>query len=545
MSTQQSEQRGETSQQQRADSSRERGKQIMVEPEDIDVMNFKPEDFGKPLDLKVYRKWISKNIPYPNPMGICFILLDKKGGVIQASGQLPDMRQLDTKLQLDACYRIQGYGCKRTDNWQRTLDNKITLLFGRFTQAAPIQDEGFPEHYFNFTPYNEVCRRADTREPILTDYVGILRNIGTIREFGDATNNIISRRNIDMQNLNGNTVMLTLWNDLATDFPIARVEEMEQPVVIAASSCWAKRHAGIIQLSSTPTTSIYLNPPVPTAEHIQEVYKELLGSAPPMQLLPSEGTSSQPRVRPQTMTLVAIMGSAMQNTMQHFLTDAIIIKIDDSKGCYCFRATLADVTGSIVVACYSPAAHSLVPNITKLLSYVPDRDPYTLPPIIKDLENTKRRFQIHLGKGSRRGYPKFILDNAAEISPPASPETYIEAEAETLSTPTSNMASEQQPTEITPGSASPPRSTSTPTEIVLRITAAETESPIHVLQALTPASPTESADTSAQVVPTTAIPEPETTVGNEEQNRPPLRRELFVESDEDGNDESSKKARHD
>ena len=38
--------------------------------------------------------------------------------------------------------------------------------------------------------------------------------------------------------------MLTLWNEVATDFPTAKVEQMEQPVVIAVSSCWAKRHAG-------------------------------------------------------------------------------------------------------------------------------------------------------------------------------------------------------------------------------------------------------------------------------------------------------------
>ena len=55
-----------------------KGKQIVVEEEDIDVMNLSPSDFGKPLDLKVYRKWISKNIPDPTPTGICFMLLDKK-----------------------------------------------------------------------------------------------------------------------------------------------------------------------------------------------------------------------------------------------------------------------------------------------------------------------------------------------------------------------------------------------------------------------------------------------------------------------------------
>ncbi|PWA97527.1 nucleic acid-binding, OB-fold protein [Artemisia annua] len=531
-----------TSRQPFDERARDKGKQIMVEQEDIDIMNLKPEDFGKPLDLKVYRKWISKNIPDPSPTGISFILLDKKGGAIQASGQLPDMRQLDTRLQLDMCYRIQGYGCKRTDNWQRTLENKITLLFGRFTQAAPIQDEGFPSHYFNFAAYNEVCRRADTREPILTDYVGIIRNIGTIREFGDASTNIISRRNIDVQNLNGNTVMLTLWNELAADFPVARVEQMEHPVVIAASSCWAKRHAGVIQLSSTPATSIYLNPEVPTAEHIQEVYKELMGSAPPMQLQTTEGTSVQDRGRRQTMTLAAIMGAAIQNTMQqHFVTDAVIVKIDESKGwyfnrcrscgnpveeymphrhchepgtvpqpnySYCFRATLADVTGSIVVACYSPAAHSLVPNITEVLT-----------------------FQLHLGKGSRRGYPNFILDHASEISPTASPERFVDPEVESSSTPIRNIVIEQEAIEITPGSVSPPASTGTPGHTILRITAAETQT--HAEPTETSPTP-ESPATAGTTMTTEAETSAETTETDGAENRPAVRRNLFPQSEEEG-----------
>lgn len=183
-----------------SERAKDKGKQIMVEPEHVELMDLKPEDLNKPLDVKVYRKWMSKNIPDPTPTGISFILLDRKvrstiflksfatvvvkmiqtldfrmltiilmqGGAIQANGQLADTRQLDTRLQLDSCYRIQGFGAKKTDNWQRTLENKMTLLFGRFTQAAPIQGDGFPKHYFNFAPYNEVCHRADTREPILT-----------------------------------------------------------------------------------------------------------------------------------------------------------------------------------------------------------------------------------------------------------------------------------------------------------------------------------------------------------------------------------------
>ncbi|PWA35704.1 nucleic acid-binding, OB-fold protein [Artemisia annua] len=537
-STQASEAHEQTGDQQSDARARAKGKQVVVEQEEIDIMNLKPSDLGKPLDLKVYRKWISKNIPDPSPTGICFMLLDKKGGAIQAMGQLPDMRQLDTRLQLDGCYRIQGYGCKRTDNWQRTLDNRVTLLFGRYTQAAPIQDEGFPKHYFSFAAYNEVCHRADTREPILTDYIGMIRNIGTIREFGDTTTNIISRRNIEIQNLNGNVVMLTLWNELATGFPITRLDEMDQPVITSASSCWAKRHAGVIQLSTTPATAIYLNPEIPEADHIEEAYKELVGSTPSMQPRQIQALDVEDQGQLQIMTLARIMESASHNiTQQHFTTDAVVVKIDESRGCYCFRATLADVTGSIVVACYSPAAHSLVPNITELLSYVPDKDPYMLPPIIKDLENTKRRFRIHVGKGSRRGYPNFILDHATDVPTPLFGETPSTPEEATSSTTASHHITEEEPTEITPGTSSPPSIAATPIQTILRITGPPDDTQVQATEI--------SEDVRRGPISTSSERPAETGTTSQEAEHGTARRQLFRESHEEEVDESLKKARHD
>ena len=91
-----------------------------------------------------------------------------QGGAIQANVQLWDMRLFETKLQEDTCYRFEAYGCKKTDRWQRTLENDITLLFGKYTHTTEIADTGFPKHYFNFAAYNEVAQRADTRDSILT-----------------------------------------------------------------------------------------------------------------------------------------------------------------------------------------------------------------------------------------------------------------------------------------------------------------------------------------------------------------------------------------
>ena len=56
----------------------DKGKAPLVEADELDLMDIKPADLDKPIEVRVYRKWISRNVPDPNPTGLCFILLDKK-----------------------------------------------------------------------------------------------------------------------------------------------------------------------------------------------------------------------------------------------------------------------------------------------------------------------------------------------------------------------------------------------------------------------------------------------------------------------------------
>ncbi|PWA35577.1 Thiamine phosphate synthase [Artemisia annua] len=79
--------------------------------------------------------------------------------------------------------------------------NRMTLLLGKYTQVTPIENQGFPLHHFSFAAYNEIGHRADSRDSIITDYIGVVRNIGQLREFGDSTTNRVTRRNIQIQNL--------------------------------------------------------------------------------------------------------------------------------------------------------------------------------------------------------------------------------------------------------------------------------------------------------------------------------------------------------
>ena len=58
--------------------SSDKGKGILVEQDVVNLMDLKPQDLNKPLEVKVYKKWASRNVPDPNPTGLCFILLDKQ-----------------------------------------------------------------------------------------------------------------------------------------------------------------------------------------------------------------------------------------------------------------------------------------------------------------------------------------------------------------------------------------------------------------------------------------------------------------------------------
>ena len=54
-------------------------------------------------------------------------------------------------------YRIYGFTCVPTKNWQQTLQNRVSLSFTGFDV---IEDGGFPKHYFDFISYKQLSSRV-------------------------------------------------------------------------------------------------------------------------------------------------------------------------------------------------------------------------------------------------------------------------------------------------------------------------------------------------------------------------------------------------
>ncbi|GJZ85918.1 nucleic acid-binding, OB-fold protein [Tanacetum coccineum] len=273
----------------------DKGKLIVVEPKIAHFTDLNPTHCNKTIEVIVYRKWTSKHVATRQPTKFCCILMDKQGTPIQANMDVKDTEYFDQLLQLKKAYKISGFSCEQTGVWERTLENPTSLIFGRFIDLLEISNDGFPEHYFNFASYNELPARTDVRNSILTDYVGCMQAVNRIYTSGDVTTNRTRQGIIEIQNLSGNTIVLTLWHEMATNFNIQEYELMEKPVVIKVSSYRVRRfndlylqlepyeitllailpliedptYAGI-QLSGTSATHYYLDSKIPETYHIKQ-----------------------------------------------------------------------------------------------------------------------------------------------------------------------------------------------------------------------------------------------------------------------------------
>ncbi|PWA82240.1 replication protein A 70 kDa DNA-binding subunit [Artemisia annua] len=292
------------------------------------IKDLKPRDRNKILEGKIYRAWIHRDPPDTTDKGYRAILLDKQGDAIQANINAEDINHFTNIVIPGKTYRISGFTCIDRDNWQQTLRNPTSLSFTRFfTTFHPIEDVGFPNHYFNFISYNELPYRVvDPRDkpkkpyPILTDYIGCYINSGEKEKIGNPNRN-----------------QLTLWADLAEKFNKDTIDALEKPIIIAVTSYRVSRYSNNLQLSSTPATYFYINPKIPQLEQYRAEYRELHNLKPPLPVVrqpfqdreqeknAKQGPSCHPDTRKPANSFTVKQGTA------NFILNEILDKPDPPK----------------------------------------------------------------------------------------------------------------------------------------------------------------------------------------------------------------------
>ncbi|GJT43409.1 DNA helicase [Tanacetum coccineum] len=109
------------------------------------------------LEAKVYRKWISKSVPDMKELSFCYILIDRENNAIQANMDINNIEYFNPLLKPQTAYKFS---------------------------------------YFIY-------------------YLGRILSISDVVPFGDAITTQKHRRKVDIENVDGNIIEFTMWDELA------------------------------------------------------------------------------------------------------------------------------------------------------------------------------------------------------------------------------------------------------------------------------------------------------------------------------------------
>nr|GEV45595.1 DNA helicase [Tanacetum cinerariifolium] len=83
------------------------------------------------------------------------------------------------------------------------------------------------------------------------------------------------------------------------------------------------------------------------------------------------------------------------------------------------KAIIDDGTATAVVTCFSPEAHTFVPDCNTIVNTIEDKDNNHVSPVLKQAEGHIYIFRLRFGQKARPGYPNFTLD--AVLKPVTTP----------------------------------------------------------------------------------------------------------------------------
>ncbi|GJT39686.1 nucleic acid-binding, OB-fold protein [Tanacetum coccineum] len=325
-------------------------------------------------------------------------------------------------------YRITNFIYENTKPYLQTLENKISLKFGKITSfhALPEKQSEFPEHHFEFVAYNQLSSRVPYRDknskivyPMLTDYLGCIRSINDIIPFGDANKGQGWLRKVDIENLE-------MWYELVKLFNKEEIEKLSRPIIIAVSSCKVSKYR------ATFATYYYINPQTPEAEYRYEnLEQEKLKNKQTLHTLIQQNPEIFSGVR---FTCEATITSVAENRSWNYSScsqcNKKSTKADDIYTCedhgiqdpltyrYSFKATVSDATVVAYFTFFTKAGEKITGGpCSELVAKYKSMDQRQLPIELVNIIGKTQIFQIHFTPSTRRGSDQFKVVDILDIHP--------------------------------------------------------------------------------------------------------------------------------
>ncbi|GAB2209289.1 hypothetical protein Droror1_Dr00026499 [Drosera rotundifolia] len=199
-------------------------------------------------------------------------LTDHDGTQIQATMFNEAARKFYDTFEMGKVYYISKGSLRVANKQYKTVQNdyEMTLNESSIVEVAADERIAIPEIKFNFVPIDNLGPYVNGRE--LVDVIGVVQNVSStvsIRRKSD--NEVIPKRDITIADESKKTVVVSLWNDLATTVGQELLDIADRSPVIAIKSLKVGDFSGV-SLSTIGKSIVQIDPEIPELKKLRSWY---------------------------------------------------------------------------------------------------------------------------------------------------------------------------------------------------------------------------------------------------------------------------------
>ncbi|GKV35512.1 hypothetical protein SLEP1_g43770 [Rubroshorea leprosula] len=200
-------------------------------------------------------------------------LTDEDGTQIQATMFNEAARKFYDRFQLGKVYYISKGTLKVANKQFKTVKNdyEMTLNENSEVEEAANEETFIPETKFNFVPIDQLGPYVNGRE--LVDVIGVVQNVSDkvlLRRKMD--NETVPKRDMTIADETKRTVVVSLWNDLATGLGQELLDLADKSPIVAIKSLKVGDFQGV-SLSTIGRSTMQVNPDIPEAKRLRTWYE--------------------------------------------------------------------------------------------------------------------------------------------------------------------------------------------------------------------------------------------------------------------------------
>ncbi|CAH8389644.1 unnamed protein product [Eruca vesicaria subsp. sativa] len=238
------------------------------------LVSLNPYQGSWTIKVRVTNKGVMKTYRNAKGEGCVFNveLTDEEGTQIQAAMFNDAARKFYDRFQLGKVYYISRGSLKLANKQFKTVENdyELTLNENSEVEEASNEETFVPETKFNFVPIEELGMYVNQRE--LVDLIGVVQSVSPTMSIRRRTDNeMIPKRDITLADESKKTVVVSLWNNLATGIGQELLDMADKSPVIAIKSLKVGDFQGV-SLSTISRSNVVINPESPEAKKLKSWY---------------------------------------------------------------------------------------------------------------------------------------------------------------------------------------------------------------------------------------------------------------------------------